>query len=107
MDSENKMQRIGTIVMATSMIEESWKMLCDILGLKFWPIAIHVSPDGSRRAYVGLCDEFDEIGVDEKPPRYVVNVEVNPRGGKLVKFTRLSVNSDIEDLEKDTQKEEV
>ena len=107
MDSENKMQRVGTIVMATEMVEESWKRLCEIIGLKFWPIAIHVSPDGSRRAYVGLCDEFDEIGPDEKPPRYIIDVAVNPRGGTSVKFTRLAEDAGKKDLEKDKKKEEV
>jgi hypothetical protein len=100
MDEEIVKQRIGMIMMATEMVEASWKKLCEIIGMRFWPIAIHVSPDGNKRAYVGLCDDFDEIGTEETPPRYTVDVTVNPRGGSDVKFTRLVK----EDLEKDTKK---
>jgi len=81
-------QRIGVIVMATAMVEASWKSLMEVLGLRFFPFAIHVSPDGTKRAYVGFCDDFDEVGADEQPPRYLVNVETDPRGGRKVAFTK-------------------
>ena len=43
-------QRIGTIMLATATVEASWEMLCQTLFNRFCPFAIHVSPDGSRRA---------------------------------------------------------
>lgn len=83
-------QRVGMIIMATAMVEASWKQLMEVLGLKFFPFAIHVSPKGEKRAYVGFCDDFDEIGPKELPPQYVVKVDTNPRGGKTVTFEKVA-----------------
>lgn len=83
-------QRVGMIIMATAMVEASWKQLMEVLGLKFFPFAIHVSPKGEKRAYVGFCDDFDEIGPKESPPQYVVKVDTNPRGGKPVTFEKVA-----------------
>ena len=90
-----KKDRVGLIIIATAVVESSWKELIDTIGSRFWPVAVHVSPDGSRRAYVGLCDDFDEIGLDEKPPQYIVQVDINPRGGKSVKFTRAPLKTEV------------
>lgn len=81
-------QRIGTIIIATEAVEKSWEMLCQTLFVRFCPFAIHVSPDGAKRAYVGFCQEFDEIPADEEPPRYLVSVERSTRGETNVSFTR-------------------
>lgn len=83
-------QRVGMIIMATAMVEASWKQLMDVLGMKFFPFAIHVSPKGEKRAYVGFCEDFDEIGPKESPPQYVVKVDTNPRGGKTVTFEKVA-----------------
>jgi len=79
-------QRIGVIIMATAMVEASWKMLCETLGARFWPVAVHVSPDGAKRAYVGFCNDFDEVVLaeGEMPPRYLVDISTLPTGGRDV-----------------------
>ncbi len=81
-------QRIGTIIIATEAVEKSWEMICQTLFVRFCPFAIHVSPDGAKRAYVGFCQEFDEIPADAEPPRYLVSVERSTRGETNVSFTR-------------------
>ncbi len=80
-------QRIGTIMLATATVEASWEMLCQTLFNRFCPFAIHVSPDGSRRAYVGFCAAFKEIPPDAEPPRYVFTVKTSSRGGREVSFS--------------------
>ena len=85
---EVKMERIGTIVVATEVVQNGWKDLCDTLFRKFCPVYVSVSPDGLRRAYIGFCDDFDEIESGSVPPKYKMNVDTAPTGERKIVFTK-------------------
>ena len=83
-------RRIGTIIIATAALENAYsrQMFSETLFRKFCPFFINVSPDGGRRAFIGFCDEFAEIGPNEPPPRYLFGVNISPTGEKSMSFTR-------------------
>ena len=81
-------RKVGVIVLAVDAVEASWPELCRTLFARFCPFRTSLSPDGTRIAYTGFCDQFEELGPDEMPPRYYVSASFNNGVVATVNFTK-------------------
>lgn len=81
-------RKVGVIVLAVDAVEASWPDLCRAVFSRFCPFRTSLSPDGTRIAYTGFCDQFDELGPNETPPRYLVSAALKNGIVATVTFTK-------------------
>ena len=100
-EKNESLAKVGTIILAVVVVENSWRDLCRTLFTKFCPFRTEMSPDKTKIAYTGFCDQFDEVGPDEVPPRYVMSCGFNNGVVQNVNFQRVQPKSVVPPPTKD------
>ena len=83
--------RIGTVVIATALLEnaESRKFLCETLFTRFCPFFASVSPKGTLRAFTGFCDDFEPVAEGNPAPQYAMKVCQDEKGVRKTTFQKV------------------